>query len=124
MEKISTEKAPKAAGPYSQAVRYNKMVFTAGQIAIDPATNKVVEADIFMQTRQVLENLKSVLEASGSSMQRALKVTVYLSDMNNYAIMNDLYAQYFTNNPARSTVQVSRLPKDVLVEMDAVAECD
>lgn len=124
MEKVSTERAPKAVGPYSQAVKYNNMVFTAGQIAIDPRTNNLVESDIFKQTKQVLENLKAVLEASGSSLHRALKVTVYLSDMNNYSIMNDLYAQYFTNHPARSTVQVARLPKDVMVEMDVVAECD
>ncbi len=124
MEKVSTENAPAAVGPYSQAVKYNGLVFTAGQIAIDPKTNELVKGDIEAQTTRVLENLKAVLLASGSSMEKALKVTVYLKDINDYKKMNEVYAKYFTNKPARSTVEVARLPKDVLVEIDAIAECD
>ena len=124
MEKISTSGAPAAAGPYSQAIRHRSLVFTAGQIPIDPRTNDLAGDDIEKQSVQVLENLKEVLKASGSSLGRALKVTVYLSDMENYQKMNEVYAKYFTNRPARSTVQAARLPKDVLVEIDVIAACD
>ncbi len=123
MEKISTEKAPMAVGPYSQAVKYNKMLFLAGQIGADPKTNVLVEG-FDSQVKQTLENLKHVLEASGSSMNRALKVSVFLKSLNNFQRMNEIFSEYFTNKPARSTIEVSNLPKGALVEMDVIAECD
>ncbi len=119
---ISTEKAPKAIGPYSQAVRIENMVFTAGQLGLDPATMELVAGGIEAQTRQVLNNLKYVLEASGSSFSRVIKTTVFLSDMANFAAMNAVYAEYFPENPpARSTVAVAALPKGGLVEIEVVA---
>ena len=119
---ISTEKAPKAIGPYSQAVRIENMVFTAGQLGLDPATMELVAGGIEAQTRQVLNNLKYVLEASGSSFSRVIKTTVFLSDMANFAAMNAVYAEYFPENPpARSTVTVAALPKGGLVEIEVVA---
>lgn len=124
MEKISTNKAPKAIGPYSQAIKQNNLVFTSGQIALSPETNEMVEADIEKQTRQVLENLKTVLEASNSSIEKALKVNVYLKDINDFQKMNEIYAEYFAHKPARATIQAAKLPKDALVEMDVIAECD
>jgi 2-iminobutanoate/2-iminopropanoate deaminase len=121
-EIVETDKAPKAIGPYSQAVKAGGLVFTSGQIALDPANGQVVPGGIKEQTAMVLSNLKAVLEASGSSMQKVLKTTVYLSDMNDFSAMNEVYAQAFKDNkPARATVQVSRLPKDVRVEIDAIA---
>ncbi|HOK47306.1 MAG TPA: RidA family protein [Bryobacteraceae bacterium] len=119
---VSTEEAPKAIGPYSQAVVWNGLVFLSGQIPIDPATNQIVEGDIAVQTERVLENLKAVLAACGSSLDRTLKTTVYLKDMSEFARMNEVYARYFTENPpARSTVEAARLPRDVRVEIDAIA---
>lgn len=118
---VDTEKAPRAIGPYSQAKVVGKFVFTSGQIPINPKTNELVTGSIEAQARQVLENLKAVLEAAGSSLDDAVKVTVYLADMNDFAKMNEVYAQYFKNKPARSTVQVARLPKDVGIEMDVIA---
>jgi len=121
IENVETEKAPKAIGPYAQAKVIGDFVFTSGQIAIDPKTNEVIQGFIEVQAKQVLENLKAVLEAAGSSLDDAVKVTVYLADMNDFSKMNEIYAQYFKNKPARSTVQVARLPKDVRVEMDIIA---
>jgi 2-iminobutanoate/2-iminopropanoate deaminase len=123
---IATEKAPAAIGPYVQAVRAGNLLFTAGQIALDPATGQVVASGIAEQTARVLENLKAILEAAGSSLERAVKATVYLKDFNDFAAMNAVYGAYLapegTAPPARTTVEVSRLPKDVLVEIDLVAE--
>jgi 2-iminobutanoate/2-iminopropanoate deaminase len=120
-EVISTDKAPKAIGPYSQAIRTNGFIFTAGQIALDPATGQLVEGDVARQTMRVLESLKGIVEAAGSSLDRAVKATVYLKDMNDFAAMNEVYARYFpTNPPARSTVEAARLPRDVRVEIDLV----
>ncbi|MBT4352024.1 RidA family protein [archaeon] len=124
MEKIQTENAPKAVGPYSQAIKHNGLVYTAGQIPINPDTGKLVEREIVEQTIQVLKNLKAVLSAAGSSMENAIKVTVFLKNLDDYAKMNEIYSQYFTNKPARATVQVAKLPLDVLVEIDVVAKCD
>jgi 2-iminobutanoate/2-iminopropanoate deaminase len=119
---ISSERAPKAIGPYSQAVISNGWAFLSGQIPLDPATNQIVEGGIGVQTERVLENLKSVLEAAGSSLERVVKTTVYLKDMGEFAIMNEVYGRYFANNaPARATVEVARLPRDVRVEIDCIA---
>jgi len=121
-EIISTEKGPKAIGPYSQAVKANGFVFTAGQVAFDPATGQLIEGDAARQTARVLENLKAIVEAAGSSLDRAVKATVYLKDMNDFAAMNEVYARYFpANPPARSTVEAARLPRDVRVEIDLIA---
>jgi 2-iminobutanoate/2-iminopropanoate deaminase len=120
---ISTDRAPKAIGPYSQAVISNGVAYLSGQIPLDPATGAIVEGDIAWQTTRVLENLKAVLEACGSSLDRVLKTTVYLKDMGEFAKMNEVYATYFTASaPARATVEAARLPKDVLVEIDCIAE--
>jgi 2-iminobutanoate/2-iminopropanoate deaminase len=120
-EIISTEKGPKAIGPYSQAVKANGFVFTAGQIPFDPASGQLIEGDVARQTARVLENLKAIVEAAGSSLDRAVKATVYLKDMNDFAAMNDVYARYFAENPpARSTVEAARLPRDVRVEIDLI----
>jgi len=123
---IATGKAPAAIGPYSQAIRVGNLVFTAGQVALDPETQQVVAPGITEQTARVLENLKAILEAAGSSLGQAVKATVFLKDFNDFAAMNAVYAVYLAAEgmtpPARSTVEVSRLPKDVLVEIDLVAE--
>jgi 2-iminobutanoate/2-iminopropanoate deaminase len=123
---ISTPQAPAAIGPYVQGVRAGNLVFTAGQIALDPATQQVVAGGVAEQTRRVLENLKAIVEASGSSLAKAVKTTVYLKDMKDFTAMNEVYATYFAPQgvqpPARTTVEVSRLPKDVLVEIEVVAE--
>ena len=115
--------APTPIGPYNQAVVANNLVYTAGQIAIDPKTNQISSSGITEQTRQVLSNLKVVLEGAGSSFEKVIKCTVFLKDMNDFAAMNAVYAEFFEAKtaPARSTVQVSRLPKDVLIEIEAVA---
>jgi 2-iminobutanoate/2-iminopropanoate deaminase len=121
-ENISTEKGPKAIGPYAQAVKANGFVFTAGQIAFDPASGQLVSGDVARQTARVLDNLKAIVEAAGSSLDRAVKATVYLKDMNDFAAMNEVYARYFPQNPpVRSTVEAARLPRDVLVEIDLIA---
>lgn len=125
MEKgvISTEYAPKAIGPYSQAIILGDFVFTSGQIPLNAETGDVIVSGIENQTRQVLLNLKEVLRSAGCDLSHVLKTTVFLSDMNNFAKMNEVYAQFFTGDalPARSAIQVSRLPKDVLVEIEAIA---
>jgi 2-iminobutanoate/2-iminopropanoate deaminase len=118
----STDKAPKAIGPYSQAVISNGMAYLSGQIPIDPATNQLVEGDIAVQTERVMLNLKAVLEASGASFDSVVKTTVFLKDMSDFPKMNEVYGRFFTSNqPARSTVQAARLPRDVSVEIDAIA---
>ncbi len=122
MEIIHTDKAPGAIGPYSQAIRSGNLVFTSGQIAIDPTTGNVEAADITGQTHRVCQNLKAVLEAAGSSLDRVVKTVCYLSDMENFAAFNAVYATYFTAKPARSCVAVKTLPKNVLVEVETVAE--
>jgi 2-iminobutanoate/2-iminopropanoate deaminase len=123
---IATAKAPAAIGPYSQAIRTGNLVFTAGQIALDPTTQQVVEGGVQPQTTRVLENLKAILEEAGSSLAQVVKTTVFLKDFNDFPAMNAIYGDYFANEgsapPARSTVEVARLPKDVLVEIEVVAE--
>ncbi len=119
---ISSDKAPKAIGPYSQAIRVGDFVFCAGQAALDPATGNLVPGGIEAETRQVLKNLSVVLQAAGTSMSQVVKTTVFLLDMNEFAKMNAVYAEFFPSNPpARSTVQVARLPKDARVEIEVVA---
>jgi len=122
---ISTSKAPAAIGPYSQAVRIDDFLFTSGQIPLDPATGQVVTGGIIEQTTQVLENLKAILEAAGTSFSQVIKTLVFLKDMNDFAGMNAVYGQYLASEgtvpPARSTVEVARLPKDVLVEIEVIA---
>ena len=124
-EVIATADAPAAIGPYSQGVRVGNLLFTAGQIALDPATQKVVDGGIAEQTARVLDNLESILEAGGSNLSLVVKATVFLKDMNDFAAMNAVYGEYlgpFGAPPARTTVEVSRLPKDVLVEIELIAE--
>jgi len=119
---IKTEDAPKAIGPYSQAVVAGGFVFASGQIPTDPATGQFVEGGITEQTEQVLRNLSKVLEAAGTGLERVVKTTVFLADMNDFAAMNEVYARFFGENPpARSTVQAARLPRDARVEIDLVA---
>ncbi len=121
-EVVSTKDAPQAIGPYSQAIKANGFVFTSGQIAIDPATQQVVAGDVAAQTDRVLRNLSEILEAAGSGLGKVLRSTVFLKSMNDFAAMNQVYGQYFSSDaPARSTVEVTRLPKDVLVEIDVIA---
>lgn len=123
-EVIFTEKAPAAVGPYSQAIRIGELAFVSGQLPLDPASGQIAADDVVGQTRQVLENLQAVVEASGSSLAKCVKVTIYLTDMNDFGLVNEIYGQYFPENPpARVCVEVSRLPKDVKVEMDAVCWC-
>jgi 2-iminobutanoate/2-iminopropanoate deaminase len=120
---ILTDKAPKPIGPYSQAVRYGNLVFSSGQIPIDPATGELVTGDIVKETEQVFANLAAVLAAAGTSLDRAVKTTVFLTDMGQFAKVNEVYARYFREPfPARSTVQVAALPKGVSVEIEVVAE--
>lgn len=119
---VSTEKAPKAIGPYSQAIRTENLVFTAGQVGFNPATMEIVEGGIEAQTRQVITNLKHVLEAANSGLNYVVKTTVFLQDMNDFAAMNAVYAEFFPENPpARSTIAVAGLPKGALVEIECVA---
>ena len=119
---VSTDKAPGAVGPYSQAIIANGMVFTAGQVPLVPGTKSLVEGDVQAQTRQVFANLSAVLEAAGTSLDKAVKTTVFLKDMNDFAAMNETYATYFPSSPpARSTVQVAKLPMDALVEIEVIA---
>ena len=119
---IATDQAPKAIGPYTQAVVYNGLVYLSGQIPLDPATMQVVEGGIAEQTVRVLENLKPVLEAAGSSLGQVLKTTVFLKDMGEFTLMNEVYAKYFNDTPpARATVEVARLPRDVKVEIECIA---
>lgn len=119
---ISTDKAPGAIGPYSQATQMGNFIFTSGQLPIDVATGNLVEAEITAQATKCLENLKALLEAAGSGMDKVLKTTVFLKDMNDFVAMNDVYKTFFTeNHPSRSAIQVARLPKDALVEIEAIA---
>jgi 2-iminobutanoate/2-iminopropanoate deaminase len=121
-EVIATEHAPQAIGPYSQAIRAQGLVFTSGQVAIDPATQQVISGDISVQTDRVLKNLESILQASGSGLEKVLRCTVFLKNMGDFGAMNEVYGRYFKQSPpARSTVEVARLPKDVLVEIDVIA---
>jgi len=122
MIKIHTEKAPAAVGPYSQAVISNGMVYTSGQIAIDPAANAIVADTIEGQTEQVMKNLEAILDTAGSSFKKAVKTTCCLADMNDFAAFNEIYGKYFTNLPARSCVAVKTLPKGALVEVEVIAE--
>lgn len=122
MEKIYTKNAPDAIGPYSQAVKANGFVFTSGQIAINPETGDVEATTISDQTEQVCKNLKNVLEAAGSSLEKAVKTVCFLADMNDFAAFNAVYGEYFSSKPARSCVAVKTLPKNVLVEVEVIAE--
>jgi len=120
---IFTSQAPAAIGPYSQAIRSGNLVFLSGQIPLDPESGFIVEGDAAVQTARVLQNLAAILEAAGSSLEQVLKTTVYLKDLADFAMMNEVYARFFGDcPPARATVQVSRLPRNVLVEIDLIAE--
>jgi 2-iminobutanoate/2-iminopropanoate deaminase len=121
-EVIATNDAPKAIGPYSQAIKANGFVFISGQIPLDPATQQLIEGDVAAQTERVLQNLSGILQAAGSSLQQVVKTSVFLKSMLDFANMNEVYSRYFHQTPpARSTVEVARLPKDVLVEIDVIA---
>jgi 2-iminobutanoate/2-iminopropanoate deaminase len=121
-EVIATEQAPQAIGPYSQAIRAQGLIFTSGQIAIDPATAQIIASNVSAQTDRVLKNLSAILQASGSSLEKVLRCTVFLKNMGDFAAMNEVYGRYFQQEPpARSTVEVARLPKDVLIEIDVIA---
>jgi 2-iminobutanoate/2-iminopropanoate deaminase len=121
-EVISTKDAPQAIGPYSQAIKANGFVFVSGQIAVDPATQQVIAGDVGVQTDRVLRNLSEILEAAASGLGKVVRSTVFLKNMSDFAAMNAVYGKYFsTSPPARSTVEVARLPKDVLVEIDVIA---
>jgi 2-iminobutanoate/2-iminopropanoate deaminase len=121
-ETVATKDAPQPVGPYSQAIKAGGFVFAAGQIAIDPATSKLIEGDIKAQTERVLKNLSAVLTAAGSSMDKVVRTTVFLKNMSDFPVMNETYGKFFPNAPpARSTVEVARLPKDTLVEIDVIA---
>ena len=122
---IHTEQAPAAVGPYSQAIRWGNLIYTAGQVALDPATGVLVGDDVAAQTEQVFKNLQAVLEAAGTSLTRVVKSTVFLTTMDNFAAMNEVYARHFPETaPARSTVAVAGLPKSALVEIEVVAYVD
>lgn len=122
MEVISTDKAPKAIGPYSQAIKIQNMVFTSGQIPVNPSSGEVVDGGIENQTIQVLENLRAVLVEAGTGFENVVKTTVYIKDMKDFPLVNNIYGQYFKEPyPARSCVEVARLPMDVLIEIEAVA---
>lgn len=120
---VSTTKAPAAIGPYSQGIIVGDLLFASGQIPIDPATGQIVEADITLQATQVFENIKGILEEAGTTLENVVKTTCFISDMNNFAAVNEVYAKYFgeENPPARSAVEVSRLPKDVMIEIEVIA---
>jgi 2-iminobutanoate/2-iminopropanoate deaminase len=121
-EVVLTARGPKPIGPYSQAIRSNGFLFVSGQVALDPQSGEMAGTDIRQQTERVLENLKAILEAAGSSLKHVVKTTVFLKDMNDFPVMNEAYAKFFpANPPARSTVQAARLPKDALVEVDVIA---
>lgn len=119
---VRTDQAPSAIGPYSQAVIANGLIFAAGQVALDPRTGQLVPGDARIQTKRVMENIKAVLAAAGSSMDKVVKTTVFLRDLNDFGPMNEIYGEYFQENPpARSTVQVAKLPRDAVVEIEVVA---
>ncbi|HLJ24575.1 MAG TPA: RidA family protein [Candidatus Acidoferrales bacterium] len=122
IDKIATDRAPKAIGPYSQAVRANGFLFVSGQIALDPKTQQVVGTTASVQTERVLENVKGILEAAGTALDRVVKATVFLADMNDFAAMNEVYGRYFeADPPARSTIEASKLPRNVRVEIEVIA---
>jgi 2-iminobutanoate/2-iminopropanoate deaminase len=119
---VSTDQAPKAIGPYSQALVHNGIAYLSGQIPLDPATQQLIDGDVAAQTERVLENIKAVLTAFGSSLDNVLKTTVFLADMREFPRMNEVYGRYFPKNaPARSTIQAARLPRDVRIEIDCIA---
>ena len=122
METVIAPRAPEAVGPYCHAITHGDLVFTSGQIALDPATGALVEGDVQAETRQVLKNLETILHAAGTAKEKVIKVTVYIADMEDFAMINQVYADFFSpHTPARACVQVARLPLDVRVEMDMVA---
>lgn len=124
-EIIKTQEAPLAIGPYSQIIRVGNLLFLSGQISINPETNEFIDADIEIQTEQVLKNIKAILEAGGSLLEDAIKVNVYLRDMKDFALVNKIYGKYFENSlPARSCIEVSNLPKNAKIEIDAIAVCE
>jgi 2-iminobutanoate/2-iminopropanoate deaminase len=119
---VATKDAPQAIGPYSQAIKANGFVFTSGQIAFDPATNQIIQGDVAAQTERVLKNLEAILNAAGSGLERVVRTTVFLKNMGDFAAMNEVYARFWKSAPpARSTVEVARLPRDVAVEIDVIA---
>ena len=121
MQMIETDKAPKAIGPYSQAVRHDNLIFISGQIAIDPETQEFIGGDIKQQTRRVMENIKGILEEVGLNFNHVLKTTIYLKNIEDFPVVNEIYGEYFTDyKPARATVEVSNLPKGALVEIEAI----
>lgn len=121
---IKTITAPSAIGPYSQAIKYGNLIFVSGQIAINPSTNEFVKGNIDNQTKQVIENIKAILESAGSSLQKVLKVTIFITDMKDFDSINAVYSEYFNSSlPARACVEVSNLPKGAKVEMEAIASC-
>ena len=118
---ISTDKAPGAIGPYSQAVKTDTMIFVSGQLALDPVTGQLVNNDIKSETRQAIENLKNIIEAAGSSLEKVIKTTLFIKDMSDFPVINEVYGQFFQNDPpARACVEVARLPKDANFEIEAV----
>jgi 2-iminobutanoate/2-iminopropanoate deaminase len=121
MNIIFTKKAPKVVGPYSQAIEHNGIVYCSGQIGIDPSTGELVGNDIETQTRQVIKNLAAVLNEAGSTMDKVIKTTCFLKNMSDYQVFNEVYAEYFNHKPARATVEVAKLPKDALIEIEAIA---
>jgi 2-iminobutanoate/2-iminopropanoate deaminase len=122
LQRVQTDRAPAAIGPYSQAIVHGGLVFTAGQIPLDPASGEMVHGDVAVQAERVMQNLAAVLEAAGSSLDRVIKTTVFLRDMDDFAAMNEVYGRYFGDHrPARSAVQAARLPKDSTLEIEAVA---
>jgi len=122
MQMINTEKAPKAIGPYSQAIKFENLLFISGQIAINPQTNQLINAGIEEQTKQVMENIKAILQEAGLTFDNVIKTTIYLKDINDFAKVNEIYGSYFKEHkPARATVEVSRLPKDALIEIEVIA---
>lgn len=122
---VNTEKAPAPIGPYSQAVSWGNLLFTSGQIAIDPVSGNLIVGGVVDQARQVLENLKAVLESAGTTMDSVIKTTIFLKNMDDFVKVNEIYGEYFAQSlPARSTVEVSRLPKDVLVEIECIASTE
>lgn len=122
MKKVHTDKAPNPVAPYSQAIITGNLIFTAGQIGLDSQTNELVGNDISAQTNQAIKNIKAILEETGSSLDEVVKTTCYLTSMSNYQTFNEIYAKFFTEKPARATIEVSKLPKDALVEIEAIAE--
>ena len=121
-EVVTTDRGPKAIGPYSQAIKANGIVFLSGQIPLDPATQQLITGDVATQTEQVLQNISGILSAAGTSLSQVVKTTVFLKNMNDFAAMNEVYGRHFSAEPpARSTVEVARLPKDVLVDIDVIA---